>query len=42
MKILAIYGDKLLDKSPYLQLEFKHRCSISHASYDFLPEALVS
>jgi putative transposase len=24
------------------QLKFKHRCSMIHASYDFLPEALVA
>ncbi len=42
MEIPAFYGDKLLDKLRYLQLELKQRCSIIHWSYDFLPEALVA
>nr|WP_217523228.1 transposase [Pleurocapsa sp. PCC 7327] len=41
MEIPAFYGHRLLDKFRYLQLEFSRRCSISHWSYDFLPEALV-
>ena len=41
MEIPAFYGSKLLDKLRYLQLELRHRCTIIHWSYDFLPEALV-
>ena len=41
MEIPVLYGDKLLDKLRYLQLELRQRCSVIHWSYDFLPEALV-
>ena len=41
MEIPAFYGQRLLDKFRYLQLEFSRRCSIIHWSYDFLPDALV-
>ncbi len=42
MEIPAFYGDSLLDKLPYLQLEQNQHFSIIHWSYDFLPEVLVS
>jgi hypothetical protein len=42
MEIPAFYGNQLLDKLRYLQLELRQRCSLIHWSYDFLPEALVS
>jgi len=42
LEIPAIDGDKLLDELRYLQLELRHRCTIIHASYDFLLEALVA
>jgi hypothetical protein len=42
MKIPVFYGNKLLDKLQYLQLELRQRCSVIHWRYDFLPEALVS
>lgn len=41
MKIPAFYGNKLLDKLRYLQLELSRHCSIVHWSYDWLPETLV-
>jgi putative transposase len=41
MEIPVFYGNKLLDKLRYLQLELRQRCSIVHWSYDFLPEVLV-
>lgn len=41
MKIPAFYGNLLLDKFRYLQLELSRRCSIVHWSYDLLPEALI-
>jgi hypothetical protein len=42
LEIPAIDGDKLPDKLRYLQLGLRHRCTIIHASYDFLLEALVA
>jgi len=42
MEVPAFYGNKLLDRLRYLQLELRQRCSIVHWSYDFLPETLVS
>jgi hypothetical protein len=42
MEIPVFYGNKLLDKLRYLQLELRQRCSVIHWRYDFLPEALVS
>lgn len=39
--IPAFYGNKLLDKLRYLQLELSRRCSIVHWSFDLLPETLV-
>ncbi len=41
MEIPAFYGQRLLDKFRYLQLELSHRCSIVHWSYDLLPSTLV-
>lgn len=41
MKIPAFYGNKLLDKFRYLQLELSQRCTIVHWSFDILPESLV-
>jgi transposase, IS4 family len=41
MEIPVFYGNKLLDKLRYVQLELRQRCSIIHWSYDFLPEVLV-
>jgi putative transposase len=41
MEIPAFYGDRLLDKFRYLQLELSRRCSIVHWSYDLMPEALI-
>lgn len=41
MKIPAFYGERLLDKLRYLQLELSRRCSIVHWSFDFMPEMLV-
>jgi putative transposase len=41
MVIPELYGNKLLDKFRYLQLELSRRCSIIHWSYDFLPETLI-
>lgn len=41
MEIPAFYGNKLLDKFRYLQLELSRRCSMVHWSFDILPEALV-
>jgi len=38
MKIPSFYGDTLLDKLRYLQLELSRRCSIIHWSFDWLPE----
>jgi len=42
MEIPVFYGNKLLDKLRYLQLELRQRCSVIDWRYDFLPEALVS
>jgi putative transposase len=42
MEVPAFYGNKLLDKLQYLQLELRQRCSVIHWRYDFVPEALVS
>ena len=41
MEIPAFYGNRLLDKFRYLQLELSRRCSIVHWIYDLLPEALI-
>jgi len=41
MEIPAFYGNRLLDKFRYLQLELSRRCSIVDWSYDLLPEALI-
>jgi putative transposase len=41
MEIPSFYGNRLLDKFRYLQLELSRRCSIIHWSYDLLPETLV-
>lgn len=41
MEIPAFYGQRLLDKFRYLQLELSRRCSIVHWSYDLLPGTLV-
>ena len=41
MEIPAFYGNRLLDKFRYLQLELSRRCSIVYWSYDLLPEALI-
>lgn len=41
MRIPAFYGNTLLDKFRYLQLELSRHCSVIHWSFDFLPEALV-
>jgi putative transposase len=41
MEIPAFYGQRLLDKFRYLQLELSRRCSIVHWSYDLLPATLV-
>lgn len=41
MEIPAFYGERLLDKFRYLQLELSRRCSIVHWSFDFMPETLV-
>jgi putative transposase len=41
MEIPLFYGNKLLDKFRYLQLELSRRCSIIHWSYDLLPETLA-
>jgi len=41
MEIPAFYGERLLDKFWYLQLELNRRCSVIHWSYDLLPETLV-
>ncbi|NJL19555.1 MAG: transposase [Leptolyngbyaceae cyanobacterium SM1_3_5] len=41
IEIPAFYGDKLLDKFRYLQLELSRHCSIVHWSFDLLPETLV-
>ena len=42
MEVPVFYGNQLLDKLRYLQLELRQRCSVIHWSYDFLPETLVS
>jgi putative transposase len=42
MEIPAFYGNKLLDKLRYLQLELSRRYSIVLWSFDILPEALLS
>jgi putative transposase len=41
MEIPAFYGQRLLDKFRYLQLELSRRCSIVHWSYNLRPDALV-
>jgi IS4 transposase len=41
MEIPAFYGQRLLDKFRYLQLELSRRCSSVHWSYDLLPATLV-
>jgi putative transposase len=41
MAIPVFYGNRLLDKFRYLQLELSRRCSIVHWSFDFLLEKLV-
>jgi hypothetical protein len=41
IEIRAFYGDQLLDKFRYLQLELSRRCSMGHWSFDLLPETLV-
>lgn len=41
MEIPAFYGQRLLDKFRYLQLELSRRCSIVHWSFDLLPNTLV-
>lgn len=41
MEIPAFYGNRLLDKFRYLQLELSRRCSIVHWSYDLLPNTLL-
>jgi putative transposase len=41
IEIPAFYGQTLLDKFRYLQLEFSRRCSLVHWSYDLLPDTLV-
>lgn len=42
MEIPAFYGERLLDKFRYLQLEVSRRCSIIYWSYDLLLETLVT
>jgi putative transposase len=42
MEIPRFYGQTILDKFRYLQLELSRRCSIIHWSYDWLPETLVA
>jgi putative transposase len=42
MEIPKFYGQTILDKFRYLQLELSQRCSIIHWSYDWLPETLVT
>jgi putative transposase len=37
IEIPAFYGNQLLDKLRYLQLELSRRCSIVHWSFDLLP-----
>ena len=41
IEIPVFYGQRLLDKLRYLQLELSRRCSIVHWSYDLIPDALV-
>jgi IS4 transposase len=41
MEIPQWYGETILDKFRYLQLELSRRCSIIHWSYDWLPKTLV-
>jgi putative transposase len=41
IEIPAFFGDKLLDKFRYIQLELRQHCSWVHWSYDFFPETLV-
>lgn len=41
IEIPAFYGNQLLDKLRYLQLELSRRCSIVHWSFDLIPETLV-
>jgi len=41
MEVSQFYGQTLLDKFRYLQVELSRRCSIIHWSYDLLPETLI-
>lgn len=41
MKIPEFYGNRLLDKFRYLQIELSRHCSIVHWSYDWFPDTLV-
>ena len=41
IEILGFYGEKMLDKLRYIQLELSRRCSIVHRSFDLLPETLI-
>jgi putative transposase len=41
MEISAFYGQQLLDKLRYLQLELSRHCSIVHWIYDLPPDTLV-
>ncbi|MEO0310115.1 MAG: IS4 family transposase, partial [Gloeomargarita sp. DG02_3_bins_56] len=41
IEILGFYGEKMLDKLRYIQLELSRRCSIVHWSFDLLPETLI-
>lgn len=41
MEIHQFYGQTLLDKFRYLQIELSRRCSIIHWSYDLIPETLI-
>ena len=40
IEIPTFYGNQLLDKLRYLQLELSRRCSIVHWSFDLMPETL--
>jgi hypothetical protein len=41
IEIPSFYGEEMLDKLRYLQLEIGHRYSIVHWSFDWFPETLV-
>ncbi len=41
MEVYLFYGQTLLDKFRYLQVELSRRCSIIHWSYDRIPETLI-